>query len=365
VKTLLYADDITVYATGPSIPILETQINSYLTTLSESLRNHNLRLSIQKSFVTLFTSDSHQSRLHPSITINNQPLPLNKTPKLLGVTFDTFMAFHHHAKSIQEKMLRRNTILKALTGTSWGQQKELLSITYKALARSLANYAAPVWYPFASATSFRRLQVAQNAALRIITGNTKMAPIHHLHEEAKILPRLPHSKLLAAQFLYSCKSPDHPCHPILELPPPPRKIKPALPESLLTFVNNFRSPTPKESLRKIHTSIVSTYFDSAPLNKVSHLRKAPPIHHSEASLPRADRTLLSQLRSGYCSLLRDHQSRVHPDTRLAAAAAASCQSRSTTCSHAPASPPTSLPSPSGLWTNPTQAITHARSYTSS
>ena len=44
-------------------------------------------------------------------------------------------------------------LLIALAGTNWGQQKETLLLTYKALGRSIANYAAPVWNTNASDTS--------------------------------------------------------------------------------------------------------------------------------------------------------------------------------------------------------------------
>ena len=48
---------------------------------------------------------------------------------------------------------KRNNVLKALANTNWGQQKETLLLTYKALGRSIANYAAPVCSTNASDTS--------------------------------------------------------------------------------------------------------------------------------------------------------------------------------------------------------------------
>ena len=59
----------------------------------------------------------------------------------------------------------------ALAGTTWGQQKETILMTYKAIGRSVANYGAPVWSANASATSIGKIQIAQNEALRIPTGS--------------------------------------------------------------------------------------------------------------------------------------------------------------------------------------------------
>ena len=48
-----------------------------------------------------------------------------------------------------------------LEGTNWDQHKETLLLTYKALGRSIANYAAPVWNTNASDTSLEKIQRTQ------------------------------------------------------------------------------------------------------------------------------------------------------------------------------------------------------------
>ena len=60
-------------------------------------------------------------------------------------------------------------------------------MTYKALGRLIANYAAPVWSINASETKFGKIQRAQNEALRIIIGSHKMSSINHIHSETKML----------------------------------------------------------------------------------------------------------------------------------------------------------------------------------
>ena len=87
----------------------------------------------------------------------------------------------------RESITGRNNILIALAGTSWGQQKETLPMTYKAVGRSIINYAAPVWSPNLHDTNYRKIQYTQNEALRIATGCHKMSGIDHLHTEAEML----------------------------------------------------------------------------------------------------------------------------------------------------------------------------------
>ena len=105
-------------------------------------------------------------------------------------------------------------MLKALAGSSWGQDKETLLMTYNALGKSIANYAAPVWSTNASDSSFKKIQTAQNVALRTVTGAHKMASIDHLHQESLTLRVKDHSDLLSVQYLVNCLEKDHVSHGI-------------------------------------------------------------------------------------------------------------------------------------------------------
>ena len=74
-------------------------------------------------------------------------------------------------------------------------------MTYKAVGRSIINYAAPVWSTNLRGINYRNIQYTQNEALRIATGCHKMSSVNHLHVEAEML------KLLSAQYLARCLEP--------------------------------------------------------------------------------------------------------------------------------------------------------------
>ena len=134
-KRICYADDITVWASGVVISELEHKVNTYLTEMSRFLWENSLLISAPKSSVTLFTPDSPQANTHPKIKIADSEIPLVRSPKLLGVYQDTFFSFNKHCVQVANRVSKRNNILKALAGTNWGQQKETLLMTYKALGR--------------------------------------------------------------------------------------------------------------------------------------------------------------------------------------------------------------------------------------
>ena len=156
-----------------------------------------------------------------------------------------------------ERVSGRNNTLKALAGTSWGQQKETLLMTYKAVGRSIINYVAPVWSPNLHDTNYRKIQYTQNEALRIATGCQKISSIDHLHTEAEMLKVREHSELLSAQYLARCLEPINVCHPITTRAIPERQMK----ETLYTRHQNTVEPIMVENDRKatlqaLHTAAV-------------------------------------------------------------------------------------------------------------
>ena len=165
VKRVCYADDLTVWASGVSIPDLEVSIKQLPrgnNCIPEGQFFADFR---QKVFSHVAHPDTHQARIHPSIFIENSYLPLVKCPRILGVYLDPSLSFNKHSQYVAERVSGRNNILKAFAGTSWGQQKETLLMTYKAVGRSIINYAAPVWSPNLHDTNYRKIQYTQNEAL--------------------------------------------------------------------------------------------------------------------------------------------------------------------------------------------------------
>ena len=118
-----------MWATGVKIPDLEESINSYLEEIITYLKDNSLLISAPKSTVTLFNPYPHHAKTHQRILIEDSQLPLVQCQKI--VYLDTSLSFNKHSSYVAERVSSMNNILKALAGTSWGQQETLL-MTYKA-----------------------------------------------------------------------------------------------------------------------------------------------------------------------------------------------------------------------------------------
>ena len=257
---------------------------------------------------------------------------------------------------MKDRARKRNQVLRALAGSTWGASKEILSNTYKAIGRSIFNYGAAVWSPALSKTSWDDLQAVQNGALRTITGATKMSQISHLHNETKILKVRDHNNLLCKQFLAQMHKQKHPNHHQLAIPPPPpgREMGATLKDKYIQEIGHIsinEDSNMKAVLKQIHTETVHQALDLLEDNKV--LGAAPPkISEEEQSLSRRARTYLSQLRSGYSPLLQSYLHRLKPTEDQNCP---KCGTEPHTTLHLFNCPldPTDL-SPEDLWTRPVE-----------
>ena len=309
-----YADDFTAAASHKDVREATRIVAEHAGHVEAWANERALQVSTLKSTVTLFTSQTQQGHLHPLIPLGGGFLPLEPHPKILGVTFDTHLHFHKHVEDLVKRAKKRLSLLKALTGTTWGQQKETLVATYKALIDSLFSYAAAVWFPNVSATNIRKLQTIQNAALRIATGSPMMASVDHLHMEAEIMKVKEHLNMLCAQFLATCLQPHHASFPIVTADSGPRPIKQTLQSRYHTQVDGFREEDgtiadAAEALRTIHYRAVQDSINASGTNRVLGT-SAPAISEEEERLSRKTRRTLSQLRSGFSPSLEDYRQRI-------------------------------------------------------
>ena len=223
-----YADDFHAAVSEVSTSDIADGLSEAATELSAQAEEHGLSLSAVKSTATLFTPWNKEFGCLPPVILNGDVIPQDNNPKLLGVTLDPTFTFSSHASAIARKAGSRLGVFRALSDTSFGHDKECLSLIFKSLIRPFFDYTAPIVYPLYSKTSIRRLQLVQNRALRLVTGCYMASSVDQLQAETEVLPVGDHLELLSAQFLASAQQPDHPSHHVVNLDPGPRRQKETL-----------------------------------------------------------------------------------------------------------------------------------------
>uniref|UniRef100_A0A2P2I2N0 Pol-like protein n=2 Tax=Hirondellea gigas TaxID=1518452 RepID=A0A2P2I2N0_9CRUS len=181
----IYADDITISCSGESIIQIEKDMQTYLTKFNHWCDCWGIVVNSSKTRMQHFTNKRVNC---PQIIFKNEMVQYTKTQKILGLIFDSpKLKWKEHINYLKTESLRRMNIMKAVYSTNWGADKKVLRLFYIAYIRSKIDYGSML-YSSATETLLNKLEVVQNACLRMILGARRSTPILSLQAEAYITP---------------------------------------------------------------------------------------------------------------------------------------------------------------------------------
>ena len=148
------------------------------------------------------------------MTMHPKVLDLSLDPKLTYITHIHHMSIHTHIHIHPHTPTYTHThphshkplhIIKVLTTRGRGKQNGTLITTYKAVMGPTLEYSSSMWSPLASSISINKLEVMQNAALRLP---------HDAHKTPKYIGMTKHDDvhLHALQYKLKIQHPSHPLH---------------------------------------------------------------------------------------------------------------------------------------------------------
>ena len=124
----LYADDLVIWFSSPSVPTAVEATQGALIRLERWSEYWCLLLNPSKCEASFFSVDPHQANLQPKLLLLNSRLRFNPTPTFLGVTFDRILFFSKHVFSLNTKFFLRLKAVHCISAYSWGPSKEAISL---------------------------------------------------------------------------------------------------------------------------------------------------------------------------------------------------------------------------------------------
>ena len=200
VSCSLYADDLAIWSSFPSVPTAVGATQGALFRLERWSDYGCLPFNPSKCEAFFISVDPHQANFQPNLLLLGSRFGFNPTPTFLGVILDRTLSFSKHVSSLKAKFFPRLKALRCISASSWNPSKESLSLLYKSFLWPLLTYAAPGWFPFLSATNFTKLERLHQAASRAITGCLSSSPIPLFLSEAF----LPPIRVTLTHFTLSC-----------------------------------------------------------------------------------------------------------------------------------------------------------------
>jgi hypothetical protein len=195
---VIYADDLIIYTTGKHIDLLEREVQNGIDRLESWSYQTGYRFSNDKTKCILFSK--RRVNLTSKLTLYSQPLAAVPSIRFLGIIFDSQLNWKAHITSIHAACTKALGLLRSLASQNWGADTKTLLSIYRSLIRSRIEYGL-IAFGACAKTTFRQLEVIQNAALRIALGayrTTPTASMHVLCQEPPLTLRLEQLTLIYA-----------------------------------------------------------------------------------------------------------------------------------------------------------------------
>ena len=181
----MYADDLAVWFTHPSVDIANRYIQRALNEIQNWCDKWGIEIAPNKSATLIFSNNLVNVTPYTPLRLNNNVIPVVNSFKYLGIVLDRRLTFSAHIDHIKQKCSRRLNLLRSISGTTWGADRKTLLYLYTSLIRPVIEYNAFL-FDNISTTQSNRLEVIQNAALRVATGALKTTNTYTMNIETNI-----------------------------------------------------------------------------------------------------------------------------------------------------------------------------------
>lgn len=195
-KTILFADDSTLYITGEDIPTMIYSANTDLQTLYTWCLSNRMTINLNKTFSMIFTNKKYTNP--PPLLYNTDIIHNTNKHTLLGITFDDNMTFKTHISALVLKLSRIVSLLYRIKDF---MPTYVLKILYDAHVLSHLQYCSPIWcstYPTHLLPVFR----LQKKIIRIITNSDYFDHTQPLFKNNNILKVFDVHRLQIAIYMF-------------------------------------------------------------------------------------------------------------------------------------------------------------------
>ena len=206
-----YADDIAISIIANTVEEASNRAKAAIETLENWAKESELSFNPSKTKAMVFTKKMimkdplNGKQILPTLKVKGEEIEWTQEFRYLGVILDgPTLTWKNHIKNISKVCHERLNIFRALTGTSWGADRNLIITMYNAYIRSKITYGI-IAVASASNTNLKILERIQNMALRIAIGARRTSPIAALEAEAGILPIRDHLKEISSRYYYKVK----------------------------------------------------------------------------------------------------------------------------------------------------------------
>lgn len=187
VNKAVYADDLLIWTTEKYPVLARAKLNKALLTISIYTKLWKMNINKEKTVYTIFSHSKKTATRVYNLKLDSVLLKKEENPTYLGVRLDQKLSLKNFIADLKEKASKRLNIIKHLSSTSWGAEKNTLRQLYIGYIRSVLEYCLPL-QTTANKTQLNTLDAIQNQALRLISGGMRSTPTAACEIDSNIEP---------------------------------------------------------------------------------------------------------------------------------------------------------------------------------
>lgn len=207
----LYVDDFSLSAKGKTLAGIERQLQLCINKIEKWASENGFKFSLTKTECIHFHRKQNQI-LQPCLNLYGQHIKVVNQVKFLGLIFDTKLSFLPHLKYLKTNCQNSLNILKVISHTDWGADKQTLLMLYRSLVRSKLDYGSII-YGSTRKSYLKMLDPIHHQGLRICLGAFRTSPKDSLYAEAGEPPLELRRLRLSLNYYLKLKSmPENPAY---------------------------------------------------------------------------------------------------------------------------------------------------------
>ena len=180
VQCSLYVDDFAIWIIHSDIHAGQIILQKSLNLITSWTTAHGFTISASKTVAITFTKKRNIPNM--KLVLYNKTIKFVTHTRFLGLYFDQRMTWKFHVNYLRESCSKVLHLLKKLSHTKWGSDRNTLLYLHKTLLLSKIDYGSHL-YASACASTLKKIDPLHNAGLRYAAGAFKSTPVVSLYSE--------------------------------------------------------------------------------------------------------------------------------------------------------------------------------------
>ena len=186
VHSSLYVDDLCISFSAARMPLIERKLQLAINRVSGWADRRGFRFSASKT-VAMHFCRKRGVYPDPDLYLGNRRLSCVETTRYLGLVFDSRLTWVPHFRYIKASCQKALSLLRVLSHTSWGADRDTLLLLHRTLILPKLEYGCEI-YSSATEARLRMLDSVHHAGVRLATGAFRTSPIPSLLVDAGFWP---------------------------------------------------------------------------------------------------------------------------------------------------------------------------------